>query len=339
MNAGDVCERLGLEETYRAWLEGLEAIGPPPSPLRLPERSEALALLRRFQVAERDAADVADTLPTEERDPEIWWILERTCHRLLRHMGACDTALDWPALPAALGAQARLFNVYAFLGVVQDVMRWHLLHDVPEAVSRETFCSLGRSMAIHRRRNGNSGVFEQNWMTLPFRACLFELGRLQYTPFHIRTGPGGPRFWYDPEAAARLGPGFRQGDATVGIHIPASGPLTPESCDESLRRARELFSRPRPFGPCRIAICGSWLLDDQLAEYLPPTSNIVRFQRRFTMLPGAGDGDGSVFNFVFHRSAPESLDELPQRTTLERAVVSHLRSGRHWQTRTGWLEL
>ena len=339
MNAAAVAERLGLADTYRSWLEGLQTLGAPPVPVGLPTASEAGALLRDLGVAQEDAAEVAATLPAADRDPEIWWLLERGCHRLLRHMGECDAHVEWPALPAALGAHARLFNVYAFLAVLPEVRRWHREHAVPEAVSQETFRSLGRAMTIHRLRNGEAGVFEQNWMTLPFRACLYELGRLQYTPLHLRTGASGPRHWYDAEAAERLGPGFRQGDATVGIHIPEAGPLTPEGCDASLRRARELFSRPLPFGPCRIAICGSWLLDEQLAEYLPATSNIIRFQRRFTLMPGHGDGDGSVFNFVFHRSAPESLDDLPQRTTLERAVVAHLRGGRHWRTRTGWLEL
>ncbi len=40
-----------------------------------------------------------------------------------------------------------------------------------------------------------------------------------------------------------------------------------------------------------------------------------------------------------HLPAPDSLDELTRHTTLERAVVQHLRGGRHWQTRTGWLAL
>jgi hypothetical protein len=33
------------------------------------------------------------------------------------------------------------------------------------------------------------------------------------------------------------------------------------------------------------------------------------------------------------------LNALPQRTTLERAVVEHLCRGRHWRMRTGWLQL
>ena len=126
---------------------------------------------------------------------------------------------------------------------------------------------------------------------------------------------------------------------TCRAPLVAAGPLLPAACTDSLRRARVLFSQALPLGPCRIATCGSWLLDEQLAEYLPATSNIVAFQRRFRLLPGAGDGDAAVFKHVFLREQPPSLEELPQRTTLERAIVQHLRAGRHWRTRVGWLEL
>jgi hypothetical protein len=42
--------------------------------------------------------------------------------------------------------------------------------------------------------------------------------------------------------------------------------------------------------------------------------------------------------FVFRYNG-QPLDELPQRTTLERAVVARLKAGRHWHARTGTLQL
>jgi hypothetical protein len=88
----------------------------------------------------------------------------------------------------------------------------------------------------------------------------------------------------------------------------------------------------------RIATCTSWLLDEQLADYLPAESNIMEFQRRFEVVPGAWEHDEGVLSFVFHRKEPD-LDALPQETTLQRAVVAHLRSGEHWRARTGWMQL
>jgi hypothetical protein len=138
---------------------------------------------------------------------------------------------------------------------------------------------------------------------------------------------------------AQLGPGFRKGDPALGLHVPASYPLTPQACTESLKRISSAFASVYPGEPLRIATCTSWLLDDQLAECLPEDANILSFQRRFTLVPGAREDDEAILRFVFGADRPKNFDELPQQNTLEGAVVSHLRKGRHWRMRTGWLEL
>jgi GNAT-like C-terminal domain len=125
------------------------------------------------------------------------------------------------------------------------------------------------------------------------------------------------------------------------VHIPDfSGPLTPAACGAAVARAREFFPRHFPEEPCRVAVCGSWLLDPQLAGYLPEGSNIVRFQRRFRLLPAQGQepDDATVVGYVF--GDPELAPEgLPGRTTLERAIGGHLRAGGHWYVRGGWFAL
>ena len=144
-----------------------------------------------------------------------------------------------------------------------------------------------------------------------------------------------------PSASERDGTEARPGPGTraLDVHIPESGgPLSPNACSASLAQVRELFARSFPQEPYRFARCTSWLLDPQLAAALPPTSNIVRFQQRFRLVAGGETGDEEILRFVFRRVAP-ALDELPQRTTLERAVVAHLRAGQHWQVRSGWLVL
>jgi hypothetical protein len=42
---------------------------------------------------------------------------------------------------------------------------------------------------------------------------------------------------------------------------------------------------------------------------------------------------------VFDERPEYPLDELPQDTTLQRAVVTHLRNGKRWQVRSGWIDL
>ena len=89
-----------------------------------------------------------------------------------------------------------------------------------------------------------------------------------------------------------------------------------------------------------MAVCSSWLLDPQLAEYLPASSNIVRFQRRFTLIEDRAAGDNALtLRFVFGLPTDLPLDAYPQRTTLERAIIAHIRAGRDWRGGVGWLRL
>jgi len=92
-----------------------------------------------------------------------------------------------------------------------------------------------------------------------------------------------------------------------------------------------------PRRTCRLGLCHSWLLDKQLGEYRPATSNIIRFQERFRPAYTPEGNNRPTLEFVF-RTPDRPLDELPQRTTLERAVVQHVRDGRQWHGGVGWLE-
>jgi hypothetical protein len=163
-------------------------------------------------------------------------------------------------------------------------------------------------------------------MAQHFRGGIFLLGRLQ---FNFTT------VVFDPPPGAR----FAKDEPCLGVHIPALGPLTPEACDASFEQARAFFPAHFPERKDKVATCGSWLLDPQLAEYLPEDSNIIRFQRRFTpALRWSLPGDDDVIRFVFGY-VPDSIEDLPQTTTMERAAVAHIASGRHWEVRNGWVEL
>ena len=81
-------------------------------------------------------------------------------------------------------------------------------------------------------------------------------------------------------------------------------------------------------------------------RYLPENSNLVQFQRRFRLLPEREPevSDADILAFVFNRAYDSAevplslLATLPQETALQRAFVSHLRAGKHWYARAGWLE-
>jgi hypothetical protein len=349
VTGADLAERLGFGDWGKLWVAGLERLDPPPGGVELPSPHAMAALLERLGVPPPEAADVLATVPSQGGSPEWWWLLERCAGRLVATMGDPDADRGpWPNwVGSKPSLEQRCFFVHVFVATLPFTLEWHRAHGVPEEVSWETMADLARHMELHRRIFGSTGVDNAWWLTLCLRAELFELGRLQFNRFRLGFGDESPPWYSEAEAEGRGG-GFRQGDACVGVHIPESGPMSPEACDESFARARELFSSLFPVAAGqerRLATCLSWLLDDQLAMWLPAESNIVRFQRRFELVPGGFDGDALVVEFVFRRPVPRGgLDEaflstLSQRTTLERAIVAHLRAGGHWREQTGWVEL
>ncbi len=117
------------------------------------------------------------------------------------------------------------------------------------------------------------------------------------------------------------------GVAVLHLHIPAGAPLDMEECRRSLMAALDFFPRYYPQTAFAAFACDSWLLDAQLADLLPATANLVRFQRQFYLLPMLSDGRdalGRVFD-----EPPADLTRAPRDTALRRAVLDHLLGGGH----------
>jgi hypothetical protein len=203
------------------------------------------------------------------------------------------------------------FHLYVFLAAVPDLLRYHAQRRIPEDVTWRTLRDVGLQIANYHVRHGRPGFDGAFWVWPHFRGEVFTLGRLQFEPLGRR----------------------------LGVHIPAIGRLTPAGCDDAFDQAVRFFATHYPETTFTSATCTSWLLDEQLGDYLSPRSNIIAFQQRFTPVTHwTREADDDVLRFVFGR-LPATLAELPQTTSLERAIVAHLQAGRHWQFRRGWLAL
>lgn len=290
---------------------------------RLPDRGYLPAIFERLAIAEDDQREILAAWPSRETDPDTRKSLERAYEALVKDLGGL-APLDLPRPAVESTALGRYFFVYVYLAALADVRRFHAQRRISDEISWATLADLGRNLKRDRLLFGDGGLRTSGWLTLHFRGSLYELGRLQFnrgeaTRARVVDLPG-------------------ESEPALGIHIPESGPLTPEACGDSLAEAQAFFGRHFLETPPRVGVCRSWLLDPQLAEYLGPESNIMRFQRRFTLFGDGDEGDADVLRFVFHRVAPQ-IDDLPRRTSLERAIVAHLRAGRHWRNQTGWLQL
>jgi hypothetical protein len=300
---------------------------------RLPDRAYLPAIFEHLAIALEDQQEILAAWPSGESDAEIWRSLEVAYETLVEDLGGV-APLELPGPLVESTAMGRYFFVYVYLAALADIRRFHRERRVPDEISWATLADLGRNLKRDRLLLGDGGLRTSGWLTLHFRGALYQLGRLQFNRMKIRPAH---RAWFTA-VPSHVADAFRDGEPALGTHIPESGPLTPEACADSLALAGSFFARHFPETPTRLAICTSWLLDPQLAEYLAPDSNIMRFQRRFTLVGDGYDGDADVLRFVFHRIGP-NVGELPERTTLERAIVGHLRAGKHWRSRTGWLTL
>lgn len=308
---------LGFPPEADEWLDTIEKL-TVTCEVALPDDGTADQWMRDLGVLDDDRADILAARPTQ---PELHWLLDRCHSQLADHIDQAPGMLDWPSLPDSYGATGRFFYVWVFLTALPAIRDWHAAKGVTNAESAELLADVGRQIAVHRRLFGGvSGLHTQAWLTLHFRGHIFSFGRLQFER---------QRSWVAIPGVIAVG------DPVLSVHIPETGPMTPEACDASFAAAADFYPRHFPDEKYEVALCRSWLMDTQLADYLPAESNIMRFQNRFTATSTQSDGDDAVLEFVFRRIGKE-LDSLPQDTVLQRAIVSQLRSGQHWHAVTSW---
>ena len=325
-------ERLGGGDDVRSWVKRLDTLGEPSRPVVLPAGSDLVQALLRLSVVHEDIDTLLALRPTPDGDPDAWWLLERSVEAIIRRMGVVE---DWeriPPLPDSFGPLRRWFWVYVFVAALPHARAYHAERRIPDDVSWATLADLGRQMAVHRKRHGESGFDDPVWITLHFTGAIYQLGRLQFE--RVRLGDtDGQRL---REGGAPAGPAA----PALSVHIPGfSGPFSAEACDAAFAAAVPFFAQHFPEDRYEVGVCYSWLLDGQLVQYLPETSNIVRFQRRFLSMYQPPADNGGTLRFVFGIDPDLPLDAFPQRTTLERAVIAHIRAGRTWHGGVGWLRL
>lgn len=176
---------------------------------------------------------------------------------------------------------------------------------------QETFPDLNGH--AHDGKEGDYWLDTSNsfgWHISILTGDVIQLGRLQYQKMAC------------PEDCPGLG--LKKGETVANIHIPAIGPLDIDACKASLARASEYL--PRFFGEFRAFHCCSWLLNPVYRKYLPPESNIIRFQGLGTLIPGNEPQNRDALNRVFRNYHEDPLTPTP-RSRMQVAVQQILLNG------------
>lgn len=168
------------------------------------------------------------------------------------------------------------------------------------------------------------------WGAYYQRGFMVRLGRLNYE-YGVKT---------THEYADRFG----DSAAYIYLHIPpADNGLQDDEVEASVRLAQEKLGTyfPECAGKQKVFCVRTWLLGPQLREMLKPTSNIIRFQNRFT-ITDYYEGAASYVNNVFKISAPlNTIDfaALPEETSLQKAIKERLLKGEALQNGVGYFTL
>ena len=180
---------------------------------------------------------------------------------------------------------------------------------VSDEIFLATMGCVSRFLEETKRLTGR-WAFDRGFWTWRQTGCLlFRLGALEF------------------EYAAGEGP--LPGQA-LHVHIPSDAALTRAALDDSYARARAFFAGAGAAfcksGPPRAVLCGSWLLAPALDGLLPEGSGIRRFAGDYERVR-VQEENTEFYRWLFQRLEPVPPEDLPEDTSLQRAVKAHLAAG------------
>lgn len=230
--------------------------------------------------------------------------------------------LDYGELMTGLAAAceggdipAESASMLLFICLSPQLYRYYEERGLPKELCRASLEDLRWKLFECHEVRGIWGSFVSQWFSGFFNLTRFTLGRLQ---FELRPFPEGY------EQAGRVRPqGVQQ---VINLHIPSSGPLLPEDCAASYRRAQAFFAASFPGGETPF-ICHSWLLFPEHRRFLPAHSRILQFMEDFDIYDSRPDPQGQDLWRIFGQQDCSDVESLPERTSLQRAYKQWLLAG------------
>lgn len=171
---------------------------------------------------------------------------------------------------------------------------------ISEQIFMDTMACFSRFVREHMASFGCYGFDRGFWTVRQVSCRLFRIGQLEY---ELRK---------------------KDGQAIIDLHIPSDAKLQNSLLRHSYEEARALIGHTFPEFADAPYVCSSWLLSPDLKDLLPSTSNILKFQRAFTITNTFADQDFK--EWVYKRTDIPDTD-LPENTRLQKNLKSFLLSG------------
>lgn len=204
------------------------------------------------------------------------------------------------------------------------------LHDtfkeagIPDEIYYDSMSDIEVWAENYYRKHGKWGLSEIDWINKVLSMKVFKLGRLQFEPL---AGEPSHEILHLARCPA-------PGTLVLNTHIQAGASLDPLACQASYAMAGPFFlSRGLNFSRI-LFYCDSWLLHPLLIAILPSSSNIIKFQKPYTIVstnPNSRHMELRVFGEL--RDRPE---DYPEQSSLQRALKKALTEGMPAGTAKGY---
>lgn len=158
-------------------------------------------------------------------------------------------------------------NLVYYLFFCEELSRKYAEAGIPENILLDTLGDLVVWTKTWTNVKGTLHLAELSWLARHLEMKLFKLGRLQFCM--AKSEDDLPEF------------NIHVGDDVMEIHIQGEGKLDINDCKKSIDEAKLFFSRHFPDYKYTVFTCHSWLIDEDLKEFLPEESNIIKFGNMF----------------------------------------------------------
>ena len=211
-------------------------------------------------------------------------------------------------------------NLLSFLYMCEALEEKYLDLGINREILLDTLYDIVRYTVIWTGLKGSLYLGELGWLRNHLSGRLYKLGRLQFNMgLAEHTIPAK---------------NILKGDPVLEVHIPEEGPLTPNSVDDSFRKAERFFAKYFPEFQYDFITCHSWLLDASLRDYLKPDSNILQFQKRFER--AQKEESYLMLRYLFRWNTTRlNLQDFIPRTSFAAKIKEQVLAGRKFYEVTG----
>jgi len=215
-------------------------------------------------------------------------------------------------------------NFLSFLYMCEELSEKYAQKGIPEEILLDTLADLVRWLDIWSEEKGELYLGEIAWLQNHISMNLFKLGRLQFAFGKARSDVTEKN--------------IKKGDNVIEVHIPASGPLIKEECEQSFEKAKEFFKKFYPKYEYKCFTCHSWLMDETLKKLLKPESNILLFQNMFEVFNPEESYD--ILKYVFQwGTTKETLNSYVATSMFAKRVQEWVNEGKIFYSALGVIEI